>query len=36
MSTRYKWQYSDFLEEALGEPEQAETIRAMSLVDWTD
>ena len=34
MSTRNKWQYSDFLEEALGEPEQAETIRAMSLVDW--
>ena len=34
MSSRTKWQYSDYLEEALGKPEQAETIRAMSLVDW--
>ena len=34
MSSRNKWRYSDFVEEILGKPEQAEMIRAMSLVDW--
>ena len=34
MSSRNKWLYADYLEEALGKPEQAETIRAMPLVDW--
>ena len=34
MSTRNKWLYADYLEEALGNSEQAELIRAMSLVDW--
>ena len=34
MSTRNKWLYADYLEEALGKPEQAETIRTMSLADW--
>ena len=34
MSTRNKWLYADYLEEALGKPEQAERVRAMSLVDW--
>ena len=34
MSSRNKWLYSDFLEEVLGKPEQAEIIRALPLVDW--
>ena len=34
MSSKNKWRYADYLEEALGKPEQAEMIRAMSLVDW--
>ena len=34
MSSRNKWRYADYLEEVLGKPEQAEMIRAMSLVDW--
>ena len=34
MSSKNKWRYSDYLEEVLGKPEQAEMIRAMSLVDW--
>lgn len=34
MSSRNKWLYSDFLEEVVGLPEQAEIIRALPLVDW--
>ena len=34
MSSRNKFAYADYLEEVLGKPEQAEMIRAMSLVDW--
>ena len=34
MSSRNKWFYADYLEEVLGMPEQAETVRAMPLADW--
>ena len=34
MSSKNKWRYADYLEEALDKPEQAEMVRAMSLVDW--